>query len=245
MVKKCLFVLALAVLSVGVAFAQMPFALSAGFGGFIGGDFGGGIDIDNDYTVLQSTKTAIDTPYFGGGGYAFFDAKYAELTLGIYGGRGKLRMKQEAKTGPAFSIQQEADISIVNFNIGLSLKYPFGITKNFSAYPLAGIDYHIALLVKDGDGNEYTNPEGKERSGDFSALCFNFGGGADYLLTDKMYLRFEALYSIRLLTRFENDLYKYFGEVISSVPGPDDGSMSYQLHYGHGLMARLALGFKF
>jgi hypothetical protein len=244
MAKKGLFVLALAVLSVGGVFAQIPFAMSVGFGGFIGGDFGGGLDVDNDFTVLQSTKTTVDTPYFGGGGYAFFDAKYAELTLGMYGGSGKLRLKQEAKTGPAFSIQQEADISIVNFNIGLSLKYPFGITKNFSAYPLAGIDYHIALSVKDGDGNEYTNPEGTEAPGDFSALCFNFGGGADYVLTEKMYLCFEALYSIRLPTRFEEDLKKYFKEVINSVPA-GEGTQATLLRAGHGLMARLALGFKF
>jgi hypothetical protein len=256
MAKKGLFILVVATLVTGGVFAQTPFTFSAGFGGFIGGDFGGGLggdfggNIEINYTALGSTKTTIDIPYFGGGGYAFLDAKYAELTLGIYRGSGKLRMKQEAKDDSSFFIQQESDISIINFNIGLSLKYPFEINK-ISIYPLWGIGYHIALSVKD-DGNEYTNLDGKESPGDFSALWFNFGGGADYLFTEKIYLRFEALYGIRLPTRYENDLEKYYREVVfyelaatataAGVPGYL--TVTPHLRPGHGLMARLAIGFK-
>ncbi|MDR0456747.1 MAG: DUF4097 domain-containing protein [Treponema sp.] len=244
MAKKGLFVLVIAALAAGGAFAQVPFTFSAGVGGFFGGDFGGGLDID--YTVLQlnSTKTTIDTPYFGGGGYAFLDAKYVEVVLGIYKGSGKLRMKQEAKNNSSLSIQQESDISIINFNIGLFMKYPFRINK-ISIYPIIGMDYHFALSVKDEDGDEYKNlAAGTEDPSEFNALWFNFGGGADYLFTEKMYLRFEALYSIRGKTLFEKDLNDYFMYVVSEVPVPGGGIITALPRIGHGLTARLAIGFK-
>ncbi|MDR2392654.1 MAG: porin family protein [Treponema sp.] len=151
--------------------------LSAGVGGFIGGDFCGGVEAGQK----------IETPYFGGGAaYAFFDATYAELNLAIYGGSGKV------KPG-------DVDMSRMNFNIGLLGKYPFAMTDTLSLFPLLGIEYQICLSAKQGD-NEFSDP------GDLSALWFKLGGGGDFAFTPNIYLRGEALYGIRLANKFETDL---------------------------------------
>jgi opacity protein-like surface antigen len=236
MAKKGLFVLVLAAFAAGGLWAQQEqkpkpkpqtaFGISAGAGALIGGDFGGGIDASQSgYSIKY------EMPYFGGGGYAFFDATYAELTLAFFGGGGKVK---GSETG---SETEEDDWSITNFNIGLLGKYPFAINDKLSLFPLLGIDYHICLSAKI-DGKEYKNSDGDEAPGDFSALWFKFGGGGDFALTEKIYLRLEALYGIRLANKAETDLKDQFKDM-----GFDEGDIKTLL--GHGLEVKLAVGYKF
>jgi hypothetical protein len=203
------------------------FGLSAGAGGFIGGDFGGGAE---GTASLGGVSAKIKTPYFGGGGFAFFDATYVELTLGIYGGGGKMTLVVTGEN------ELSADMSYTNFNIGLLGKYPFTVNQKLSVFPLLGIEYDICLSVKDKDGNKYKNRDGKESPGDFSALWFKFGGGLDFLFTEKIYLRFEALYGLRLANKFE----KAMKDMLDEIPMFDTKTL-----LGHGLTAKLAAGYKF
>jgi opacity protein-like surface antigen len=223
MAKKCLTILVIAALSAGGIFAQeqeqgnetpkKDFGLSAGAGGFIGGDFGGGVKVDS---------SSLETPYFGGGVYAFFDATYAELSLGFFGGGGKMK--------PA-----EIDWSIMSLNIGLLGKYPVSIDSKLLVFPLLGIDYQIVTSSKDKDGNDLKFGE-DSGPGDFSALWFKLGGGLDFAVAEKLYLRFEALYGIRLANKFENDYVKDY---------KDMGSDDVTTRLGHGLTAKLAVGYRF
>jgi hypothetical protein len=205
------------------------FGISAGVGGFIGGDFGGGVE-----GTAAGASIKYELPYFGGGGFAFFDATYAELTLGIYGGSGKI--KATMKAGDQ-SQTEESDMSYANFNIGLLGKYPFAVNQKLSVFPLLGIEYDICLSAKNEDGDEYEGMDGKGGPGDFSALWFKFGGGLDYSFTEKIYLRFEALYGLRLANKVENDLKDYLEKMASGI---DTKTLP-----GHGLTAKLAVGYKF
>jgi hypothetical protein len=207
MAKRSLMVLVLAALvAAGGVFAQ-NIALSAGGGGLIGGDFGGGV---------EASGTKIETPYFGGGGFAFFDATYAELSLAISGNGGKFKTSGSG----------DVDFSLVNLNIGLLGKYPFAINDTLSFFPLLGIDYQVTLSAKQGD-NEVDEP------GDFSALWIKFGGGVDYSITESLYLRLDALYGIRLANKFENDMK-------DNIPGADVKPL-----LGHGLTVKVGVGYKF
>jgi hypothetical protein len=91
MAKRHFLVLVLAAFAVGGLFAQedsekpkKAFSISAGIGGFASGDFGGGFED----TTKSGDVSKYETPYFGGGGYAYFDATYAELTIGFSVGSG-------------------------------------------------------------------------------------------------------------------------------------------------------------
>jgi hypothetical protein len=111
--RKGLIFFFLATLAAGGVFAQAPLSVSVGLGGFMDKDFGGGFNLDLE-TNGQSTNAIIDTPHWGGGGYAFLDLTYIEIMFGIYKGNGKLRIRETSKENPSLTIQHESDISIIN-----------------------------------------------------------------------------------------------------------------------------------
>jgi hypothetical protein len=202
MAKKNLAVLVIAVLAVSGVFAQ---SFSVGVGGYLGGDFGGG-------TEQGSQKS--ETPYFGGGGFAFFDATYAELSVGILFG------SMTTKTGNV-----ENTSSLTNVDIALLGKFPIEIGDSLSIFPLLGVDYQATLSVKDKNGKEADSP------GDFSALWVKAGAGLDFSLTDSFFLRFEALYGIRLPNKVETDI--------------TEKDSNAKALLGHGPTIKLAAGFRF
>jgi hypothetical protein len=217
MAKKIVLALVLATFVAGGAFSQM----SIGAGGFIGGDFGGGAEAS-----VSGTKVKAETPYFGGGAFAFLDFVFAELSIGISGGGGDMKVSSGGST--------KWDWSITNFNIGLLGKYPVAMNNRLLLFPLFGIDYLIALSVKDDD--DYIENVFDIDAGDFSALWFKFGGGVDYSLTNKIYLRFEALYGIRLANKAEKDMVD---------DAKDSGASDVKALLGHGLTVKMAVGYKF
>ena len=206
--RKGLVVLVLAVLAVGNAFAQMPeFKLSAGAGGYFTSDFGGGYKV---YSVEYQF------PYAGGGGFAFFDATFAELSLGFFAASGDLIIVNGSKR----------DMSRTGLDISLLGKYPFTLTEQFTLFPLLGIDYRHFISVK-VNGNKLNNP------GDFSALWFKLGVGADYAFTDHIFARLGVLYGLRLANKNEKAYDSSF-----SINREDP-------RLGHGLDVKLAVGYRF
>jgi opacity protein-like surface antigen len=207
--KKITLCAVLVLCTAAAALALPPLKLSVGGGGLFASDFGGGVKQD-------SSGEAIKMPWYGGGGFAFFDATYAELAVSFIYGAGKY---------------DEPNKAIVNFsimNLGFSLlgKYPFSIGK-LSVFPLVGVEYRRTLSVKDEDGNEVDTA-----AGDFSALWFQAGGGADFALTNNLFIRGSLLYGLRLPSTFEDDKAKDFGPGVSP-------------RLGHGLTVKIAVGYRF
>jgi opacity protein-like surface antigen len=230
MAKKSLVVFIIAALAASGLFAQereqgQPKSfISAGAGALIGGDFGGGVEFSGGGSVYK-----LETPYFGGGGFLFFDATYAELSFGILAGGGKIKVPD--------MMGGDTDSTITNLNIGLLGKYPFAINEKLSVFPLLGIDYQITVSRKI-DGDEYErNIDGSDgKPVDFSALWFKLGGGLDYDITSNVYLRGEALYGLRLANKMENDLKDAFDDM---------GASDSKTRLGHGLTVKLAVGYRF
>jgi hypothetical protein len=231
MAKKGLFVLVIAAFAAGEVWAQVEFSVSAGAGGLISNDFGGGINASQG-----GISVTYETPYFGGGGYAFLDATYAELTVAFFAGSGTYK---RSTTSGGITASTDYDTAITNLNICLLLKHPFEINDVFSFFPLLGVDYSLCLSAKiDGDDIE-DRPDllldGK--AGDFSALWFKFGAGWDFAFTDRIYLRIESLCGIRLANKAET---YWKNNYKKGYPGIDVETL-----LGYGMTAKLALGFKF
>jgi hypothetical protein len=75
--------------------------------------------------------------------------------------------------------------------------------------------------------------------GDLSALSFQFGGGLDFALAQKLYLRFEALFGIKLANKMEKDLKDRY-EAQYKAQGA-----TVETKYGQGPIVKLAAGYKF
>jgi hypothetical protein len=210
MAKKNLAVLVIAALTASGVFAQ-DFGLSVGVGGYFGSDFGGG---------YEGGGRKVETPYLGGGGFAFFDATYAELSVGVLAGGGTWKVNGV-----------DTDMPIMNMDVALLGKFPVEIIgSGLTLFPLLGVDYQVTVSLKDEDGNDWKGFGGDGGRGDFTALWVKLGGGLDYAITYNFYLRFEVLYGIRLANKLETDAKdKYDADVF----------------LGHGPTAKLAVGFEF
>jgi hypothetical protein len=228
MAKKIFLALFVAAFATGGLFAQIQF--SAGGGGLLGGDFGGGISATAGGVELEQPLS-----YFGGGFYAFLDATYAEVSLGIFSptGRWELTTKNYPANKPDFSVDAQYQM----LTLGFLVKYPIGINESISVFPLAGIDYRIVNGLKADNGTKKYAGD----TSDFTALWFIGGIGMDFSLpvSAPIYLRLEALYGIRLANKYEDDSVKSWDEVFKVIGGEAQALM------GHGLTAKLAVGYKF
>jgi len=251
MKKRVFLALFIALLAVGAAFAQPELKLSAGAGGFFGSDFGGGAQMTGKALGgFVSADVKIELPYSGFGGYAFFDATYAELSVGYFSSKLKPKIKASAKMfGTEIPIDPETyasipTVKIQSLNIGLLGKYPVAIMDNLTLFPLLGIEYQAALSVKDVDsGEEYRNKDDKKAPGDWSSLWFKAGVGMDLSFTDQLYLRLGVLYGLRLPNKAEKEMV----DQMKTIAGGEDATMTMDAKtlLGHGLTAKLAIGFRF
>jgi hypothetical protein len=241
--KKLCLVLVLAAVAVGVWAQEQEqpkkggFSLSAGAGGYFTSDFGGGYEVTRKVrssgggTVAGATeKLPTKTPYSGGGGFAFFDATYAEVSLGFFAASGKYQTNNGYDPDSAENPNKSYPMSFTGLDIGLLGKYPFAIKEKLSLFPLLGITYRAVLSAKMEDAE-------MDDAGDFSALWFRLGCGLDYAFTDHIYLRGGILYGIRLASKAEND----------GVDKAEDDPLCEEAKtvLGQGLEIKLAVGYKF
>jgi opacity protein-like surface antigen len=224
--KGLVVLVVLAVLAAGNAFAQMPaFKLSAGAGGYFTSDFGGG------YTYKESSiyNNELKIPYAGGGGFAFFDATFAELSFGFFAAGGEAAEVRKYPNG-AINSATYRDFSYTGLDISLLGKYPFTLTEQFTLFPLLGIDYRQILSIKNKASGTKRND-----SGDWSALWFKLGVGADYAFTDHIFARLGVLYGLRLANKWEKD----------GVNRLNPTYTDEKTRLGHGLDVKLAVGYRF
>jgi opacity protein-like surface antigen len=224
------------------AWGQNGFSFSIGGGGYIANDFGGGFE-SSISLFGQSITASLPMPYSGGGGYIFLDATYIEASLGIFFGGGSWETNIDSSLSQYLNIGDikfTGNFEFTGLDIGLLAKYPIAVTSGIKIFPLLGIDYSIVLSAK-LEGVEENDPA------DWNHLAFKFGAGADFSLTDFLYLRLEALYGVRLASKAEE---KYAGDVknalqsLSSLLGPITPQITSETLLGHGFTAKLALGFR-
>jgi hypothetical protein len=166
--RKGLLVVVLAVVVAGGAFARPAFKMSAGAGGFF---------TMNGLVGAGDTKNGYTSPfYLGGGGFAFFDATYVELSVGFF--------------GAGFNM------SYTGLDMSLMGKYPFIIEDIF--FLQLGIAYQVFTSAK-SHGTKLDKP------GDFNDLWIKWGFGWDVPFADRLYMRLGVTGGVRLPNKYEKD----------------------------------------
>jgi hypothetical protein len=213
--KKSLIFAMLFAIGLAAALPAQDFSLSAGVGGLYSTQFDGGYSSSGGY---------IHYPVSGAGGFLFFDASYIEASAGVFFGT----MKYDAHA-LIFSLSGDFG-SLTSVNIGALGKYPIEL-GSVVLFPLLGLEYDVNIVAKDTNGDPVKDKDDKANALQFSALWFKGGIGADFGITDSIYIRGQVLYGARLENQYEKD----------SI---DAGSnLTYAM--AHGLSAKLAAGYKF
>jgi len=240
--KKTVFVLFL-LLSLLINAAAADFSLSIGGGGLLGYTF-------TRYTLEGGNVTSDQSmDRFDYGGFIFFDATYAELSVMFQAGNNKY---QENMISSVTSLADSKGTGS-EANLGFSLlgKYPFKISEKISLFPMLGIVYQIALTQKrhpDGspeyDRSKGQLPEDRDKDDNpyplsvWNSLWIDVGAGLDYYVIKGLFLRSELLFGFRLPTGYEQGAL----EKVKSQMGVNDLKLA-GLTGGPAL--KLGLGYRF
>ena len=223
MAKKFLLVSVIAAFATVGAFAQVQMSAGAGFQ-FDGGRLGG-IKLDSDNGMYMNNLNF--------GGFLFFDATYAELSVGFGGGPVNTVAIFDGKKITDKDIVGDS-ISSTALDIGLLGKYPIEV-GSLTVAPLLGAAYSIVLGQKDKDGND-PNENSDMKAADFSNLRLQAGVGTDIAINDNLYCRLQGLLNYRFPNKFLNDLAKLYN---------DNGMDDVKAVGGLGGTFTLAVGYKF
>ena len=217
--KKNMLMLLMTVFIVGNAFAVPDFEVSAGVGAYFTSNFGGGYNYN--YTSLDE-RSITKMPYAGGGVFAFFYLTFTELSLGIFTGYGDI-----TEENPDWNFVRD-NVYYTGLDISLLGNYPFVISNQFTVFPLIGINYQTMLLVL-GSYEMYVRPF------DSRWLWLKFGGGFDYSLSSKIFMRTAILYGFRIPNREEKKHVDWYNNEWTNT----------EIRPGHGLEIKLAFGYRF
>jgi hypothetical protein len=216
-------------LYMAAVFAALPvltsfgadFSLSSGGGVLLGGLF-------SRYTLTGSGEKVVpvdvsvtqEMNQLNYGAYIFFDMTWAEVSVSLQRGAGNYLEDTSAVSSedgtPVYGVIERGDGMELMTGITLLGKYPFRLTRQFTVFPLAGIEYRIALLEqRDPEiGREYDRTDGiHERDSNngayqisaWNSLFIDIGAGVDFIFHPRLFMRAELLYIFRLQTPYETD----------------------------------------
>jgi hypothetical protein len=224
--------------------AQAPFGLSAGVGGNFNANFTSHFKNADNTASTDDAMKAANTHMIGGGIYALFDATYVEANAGVLFGNAN-NDKQDN-----FDDKRKKGMSVTALKLSLFGKFPIEMQGGLTLFPMAGVDGQINLGGKFyGEEVPYKVANVEIMSKDdfnkmFTYLWFKGGLGIDVPIADKVFIRPEALYGIRLNTEKEAGE----GSLKDSTTKIGDTSITTKAPYGaivgHGLDIRLSVGFK-
>jgi hypothetical protein len=248
MIKKIL----AAFLAVLPGLAAFGADFSLGGGGLAGGLF-------TRYTLNAAGNIVVpvdvvSTQYmdqFNYGGFLFADAAWVELSIAVQGGANRWREGYSAKAEDGTALADQPDEGTgTETMLGFTLlgKYPFRLNQRLSLFPLAGLEYQIALREyrdpkigpnhsrtnrtweKDSNGNAYSLSA-------WNSLLIDIGAGIDLNLYPRLFLRTELLYGFRLQTPYEIDAL----EKVKKMAGAPDPKLR---GLTSGPTLRIALGWR-
>ena len=254
--KTIAFLALLVLLPVFPLSALPEFTLGGGGGILLGGLFTNytiNADEDTQYgpTWMKMTQ---EVQQFNIGAYLFFDAAYAELTVNIRHGFNAYKENAVILQGGSTQIDREGTGSETMLGFTLLGKYPFRLNNSFLIYPLAGIEYQIALAEKrkpDG-GKEHNRTSGITEFDDtrkyslstWNSFFIDIGAGMDFYFRSPFYFRAEFIYSFRLITNYERAAINYLKEEFG-ISQPKLFADPGMRGLTHGPELRLALGYRF
>lgn len=157
----------------------------------------------DDYLIWDSYTDRFTTVPWGFA--ACLDATYAQVTVGLRG-NGNTHEKWTGIIGTnTFSGEPDDNNSSGFLALGLLGKYPFGLGKTLTVFPLLGIEYDLNLWLKDQDGVDLKASMTDEDKADLNQFWFKGGAGVDLALGKGFSLRAEVLLGFKLLNQAERD----------------------------------------
>jgi hypothetical protein len=226
----------------------LDISLSAGGGALLGYTFTH-YTLEGNDSSGGAVKSVQTMDRFDFGGLVFLDASYVEASVSLQSGSGGYR---ETMALNSESLSDDKGMGYETL-LGISLagKYPVILNKRWSVFPMAGVEYLIALVERrqpDGgivvDRTDGKLPPDIDKDGEpyplsaWNALLVKIGAGADYVLTRYIFLRGEFLYGFRLQTEYETGALEMVKDTFH-IPSPK----FYGLTSGPSL--RIALGYRF
>ena len=223
--------------------------LSAGAGGILGGAFTRyNISADGTSRGGQRIEAEQLANQFDYGFLAFFDATYGTFSILLQNGVGSF--DQPVKNQPGMSSNGQSWETVLSFS--LLGKYPFSLNEKLTVYPMLGMDYKVSLVQRRRftsatpygdaviDPTVMPDPSTSLTSSqaDFNSFHVRLGGGAEYLLTDRIFVRGDVLFGIRLMTDYERKNLDYMKKMTYDN-SPKLGGLSF------GPSVRLAAGYRF
>jgi opacity protein-like surface antigen len=253
MAKRLLLVSAFAAFVAGGVFAQMP-QMSVGAGYIQSRGSLGEINYDNAFGITDLTLNQMGMANQNGG-FLFFDATYAELAIGLM--QTLIGDKYVSDTDVfTFNKLDDTETTYVYGNTGLAMdisllgRYPVAVGK-ITVSPLLGVGYNLMLSQKDraGKKEEFKNPVTDEKAkwdngdekeaGDWSTFRIQLGVGADFDVTDHIYIRTQGLAHYRFAA-------KAYGKTANTLDEDkivNDESRSFKGGFGGSFT--IAVGYKF
>jgi len=240
-------------LSMPLTIFASDFAFSLGGGGFAGYTFTrytlSGDDLSGKFV---ESKQSMDRANYGG--FIFFDFTYAELSVMYQGGNSKYAESVQYPDGSYLTndkgIGKESSIGI-----SLMGKYPFTITEKIKLFPMLGVEYHFTLAQKrnpdeDNDDYWYNREDGDlvaDRDKDdkpyklsaWNPIWVNIGAGADFFLTNSLFLRGEFTFGFRMPTAYEMGALEVVKQYPTNIKDPKMGGLT-----GTPSL-KIALGYRF
>jgi len=232
MAKKIVLALLVAAMTAGGAFAL---DMSAGLGGNFSANFSTfAWNSDGKDEMPSEYRDAFDYNLIGGGFFAFFDAQYAMVSMGLNFWNERPVNKDEKKDWDEYKIK----VTYTSLNIGVLGKYPIDL-GGFTLFPMIGFDAQIILSGTESEDGEKEKIEKLGKDDDsvtvyYSNLWFKFGVGADIPLGEQMYLRPMFLYGFGTLNKGHKDSQDWIND-----------EKKLGSYVNHGLDIVVALGFKF
>jgi hypothetical protein len=141
------------------------------------------------------------------GGCAFFDATYAQLSLGF----GMSDVNASYKVADDLGIMGGSIDATYNdyptmtyLSFGILFKYPVDMT-GFYLFPLLGLEYDLNLGYKDADGNDLKADMSADEKANLNMVWIKAGIGLDIPIARKIYLRPEVLAAYKFRSKLNTD----------------------------------------
>jgi hypothetical protein len=135
---------------------------------------------------------------------------------------------------------------VSSLGIGILGKYPFHF-QQLTFFPLVGCEYQI--FFSGSYDNKYDRLAIDTKASDFNTLWFRGGVGADYAISEKLFVRFEGLYGCKLAATRYDEANKAFIKNAGGIPSfapmmqtKEDGKVIKGVV--NTFTAKLAVGYK-
>ncbi|MDA3940650.1 MAG: hypothetical protein PF693_15300 [Spirochaetia bacterium] len=196
---------------------------------------GGGATFDYSSSTMKADVTgyemSMNQAYQVLGFGAFFDATYLQIGLD-YGLVAAGKMTLKVTGSPDVSEDLKGSITFLNFKV--FGKYPIDM-GSFVLFPIAGIEQRVNLTYKDENGVDLKKDMTDDEKEHINETWIKMGVGADFPLSEGLYLRPITLLGYKIQSKMEKDLVDYYMDM-----GADSASWNT-----FGFEFSLNLGYKF